>query len=132
MTRQRGQSLVEFALVLPLLLFLLAGGTDLARAYFVGIQVADGARQAALYASENGATYTYAQLKEIAKNNASGGGILGCPAASVSVTAGSSTGSSTLYDQPVTVVCELPMLTPLIPSPVAIRATAKVLIVPGS
>lgn len=119
-------------MVLPLLLFLLAGGTDLARAYFVGIQVADGARQAALYASENGSTYTDAQLTEIAKSNAGGGGILGCPAASVFVTAGSSTGGSVPYDQPVTVVCELPMLTPLIPSPVAIRATAEVLIVPGA
>ena len=53
----RGQSLVEFALVAPILLLLLAGGADLARAYFVGIQVSDGAREASLYIARD-APYT--------------------------------------------------------------------------
>lgn len=130
---------MEFALVVPILLLLMAGGTDLARAYFVGIQVADGARQAALFASEYGSTYTSGQLTTIAESNAGSGGFLGCPSTHIGVSfgtgtgeTGSSTGSSKPYYQPVTVICNLPMLTPLIPSPVAIRATAEVLIVPSS
>lgn len=135
---RRGQSLVEFALVVPVLLLLLAGGADLARAYFVGIQVADGARQAALYASNSGGSYTSAELTQIAADNAGAGSLLGCPANGVTVTFGSTTGnapplsSTKLYRQPVTVVCELPLLTPLLPSPVAIRATAEVLVVPAN
>jgi Flp pilus assembly protein TadG len=50
----RGQSLVEFALVAPLLLLLLAGGTDLARAFFIGVDVTNGLREGALFAGQHG------------------------------------------------------------------------------
>ena len=139
--RSRGQSLVEFALVAPILLLLLSGGADLARAYFVGIQIADGARQAALYASDNppvsGASpsgYTPAELESIAKNNAgSTAGLLGCPSADITVTVGSITaGSSGSFYQPISVSCALPLLTPLLPSPVHIASKAEALIVPAS
>ena len=42
-----GQSLVELALSLPLLVFLLIGGTDLARAYALQIAAQNGARAGA-------------------------------------------------------------------------------------
>ncbi len=48
-SRARGQSLVEFAIILPVLLILVAGGVDLARAYFVGIEMTNAAREASLY-----------------------------------------------------------------------------------
>lgn len=117
-----------------MLLLLLSGGADLARAYFVGIQVADGARQAALYASNNSETYTSSELTQIAVSNAGAGGFVGCPTNGVTVTFGSTTGNSgsTNSIQPVTVVCELPMLTPFLPSPISIRATAEVYIVPSA
>ncbi|HVC38613.1 MAG TPA: TadE/TadG family type IV pilus assembly protein [Candidatus Dormibacteraeota bacterium] len=142
--RPRGQSLVEFALVLPLLLLLFSGGADLARAYFVGIQVADGARQAAVYASGNAPTldpsgsgylagtgYTAAQLQTIAENNA-GAGPLNCPTSGLTVTSSPSspTPGGAPYYETVTVSCRLPLLTPLLPSPVTIGSTAQVLVVP--
>ncbi len=136
----RGQSLVEFALVVPILLLLLSGGADLARAYFVGIQIADGARQAGLYASDNppvttvsASGYTTADLQAIAESNAgSGTGLLGCPSADVTVTVGATIayGSSGSYYQPITVSCALPLLTPLLPSPVDIGSKVEVLVVP--
>lgn len=139
MSKARGQSLVEFALVVPILFILVAGVADLARAYFVGIQVADGARQAALYASGNATAYTSQQLTQIAEDNAGAGSFLGCPVSQMSVTFGSTSGNSPAlsgtnlyYRQPVTVVCKLPLLVPVLPSTVAIRATAQVYLVPAT
>jgi Flp pilus assembly protein TadG len=43
----RGQSIVELALALPILVFLLIGGSDLARAFAVQIAVQNGARAGA-------------------------------------------------------------------------------------
>lgn len=138
-----GQSLVEFALVFPLLLLLIGGGGDLARVYFVGIEITDGARQAALYASDNapvlqapplsgyvpGTGYTTAQLTSIAQGNA-GSGVLDCPAGKVSVTATVPPATSSGFTQTITVVCSLPMLTPFLPTTVPIRTTVNVFVVP--
>lgn len=52
--RLRGQSLVEFALVAPLLLLLLAGGTDLARSFYIGVDVTNSLREGALFAGKHG------------------------------------------------------------------------------
>ena len=46
-TEELGQSLVEFALLLPILAFLMLGGTDLARAYAIQLAVQNGARAGA-------------------------------------------------------------------------------------
>lgn len=46
---RRGQSLVEFALVLPLLLLLLLGAIDLGRAFNSSISITNAAREGALY-----------------------------------------------------------------------------------
>jgi len=132
--RQRGQSLVEFAIVVPILLLLISGGADLTRAFFVGIQISDASRQAALYAANNPDSYNQPALQTIANENA-GGGPLVCPSGQLHVTLGapysdSSTAPDGAFYQPVTVVCDLPMLTPGIPSPVTIRASATALILP--
>jgi Flp pilus assembly protein TadG len=56
--RQRGQSLVEFALVLPALLVLVLGAVDYGRLYFDYISVTNAARAAAAYASSSAESAT--------------------------------------------------------------------------
>lgn len=126
--------------MLPVLLFLIAGGADLTRSFFVGIQIADAARQAALYAANNAGTYDQAQLQTVAVNNA-GSGPLVCPTGDLRVTLGATYSDGALpsdplltqqpYFQPVVVTCSLPLLTPLLPSPVTIRTTATALVLPA-
>lgn len=141
--RQRGQSLVEFALVVPIILLLVAGGVDLARAFFIGIQMTDGARQAALFASENPTTYSSAELTSIAENNAGQGSVLGCPSVSVTFVNAHSSSSDPanqgdavtgvpMYAQPVTVTCKMPLFIPLLAPEATIQATSEVEIVPPS
>ncbi|MGB6836982.1 MAG: TadE family protein [Dehalococcoidia bacterium] len=48
---QRGQSLVEFALLLPLLLIIMLGVLDFGRVYFAYVSVTNAARNGAHYAS---------------------------------------------------------------------------------
>ena len=48
---ERGQSLLEFALVLPVLLIVLAGVLDLGRLYFAYVAVTDAAGEGAAYAA---------------------------------------------------------------------------------
>ncbi|MGB6771416.1 MAG: TadE/TadG family type IV pilus assembly protein [Candidatus Dormiibacterota bacterium] len=123
-----GQSLVEFALVLPVLLVLVAGGADLARSYFVGIEVADGARQAVLFAADNAYTYTPSELQSIASSNATGG-LLGCPSSDLTVTVPAAatygTASNDFYTQNITVTCSLPLITFFIHGPAIIRAKSQ-------
>lgn len=49
---RHGQSLVEFALILPLLLLLTLGIVDTARLFTATVALSNGVREAALYASE--------------------------------------------------------------------------------
>ncbi|MCX8067462.1 MAG: pilus assembly protein [Anaerolineae bacterium] len=49
--KQRGQSLVEFALVLPLLILLLGGVLELGRLFFAYVAITDAAAEGATYAS---------------------------------------------------------------------------------
>ena len=51
--REKGQSLVEFALILPLLLILLAGVIDVARLYYVYVVLTDAASEGVAYAAIN-------------------------------------------------------------------------------
>ncbi len=59
--KQRGQSLVEFALVLPLLILLLGGVLELGRAFFAYVAVTDAAAEGATYAS----IYPASSIQEI-------------------------------------------------------------------
>ncbi|OQY16909.1 MAG: hypothetical protein B6I35_15300 [Anaerolineaceae bacterium 4572_32.2] len=49
--KERGQSMLEFALVLPVLLIILAGVLDLGRLYFAYVAVTDAAGEGASYAA---------------------------------------------------------------------------------
>lgn len=51
--RSRGQSMVEFALVLPLFLFVLAMTADFGRLFYSYVAVANGAKEGAMYGSRN-------------------------------------------------------------------------------
>lgn len=123
--------------MLPILLVLLAGGADLARAFFVGIQIADAARQAALYAANN-PNYTSTELATVAEENA-GAGPLTCPVNDLSVPPQPRYTDTTLesgglspapFYQPVVVTCALPMLTPFLPPSITIKTTATALVLP--
>ena len=49
----RGQSLVEFALVLPILLLLLGGAIDLGRLFYAQVSISNAAKEGAFYGSTN-------------------------------------------------------------------------------
>lgn len=67
---QRGQSVVELALLMPLMVFTLLGGSDLARAYAVQIAVQNGARAGAeAYAIDSTPTVAEAQAAAVAEMN---------------------------------------------------------------
>jgi Flp pilus assembly protein TadG len=53
---ERGQALVETALVLPILIVVLLGGAELARVAFAAIEVANAARAGVAYGAQNTAT----------------------------------------------------------------------------
>lgn len=55
--RQRGQSLVELALVLPILLVLLAAALDLGRVFYATVSLNNAAREGALQAAETPGSY---------------------------------------------------------------------------
>jgi Flp pilus assembly protein TadG len=49
--RSRGQSLVEFGIIVPVLLLLVLGAIDFGRVYFAYVSVTNGARNGAQYAA---------------------------------------------------------------------------------
>jgi Flp pilus assembly protein TadG len=66
----RGQSMVELGLLAPLLVFILLGGADLARAYAVQLAVQNGARAGAeAYAISATPTAALAQAAAVAEMN---------------------------------------------------------------
>jgi Flp pilus assembly protein TadG len=79
--RERGQSLLEFALVLPALLILLMGLLDLGRLYFVMVTLEDMAGEGATYAAIHPA-----DVDEIRARAADGSqGVIGVDPSMVSV-----------------------------------------------
>lgn len=75
--RQRGQSLVEMALVLPLLLLILLGIVDLGRVFNAYIVITNASREGALYGSFNPPKDSAAvtDIKNRVLREASGSGI---------------------------------------------------------
>jgi len=58
---ESGASLVELALILPLLIAMLFGVIDLGKMYFLSMEVANAAEAAAVYGSKNPTQTTYMQ-----------------------------------------------------------------------
>lgn len=61
--KEHGQSLVEFALALPLLILMLMGLLDFGRAYFVVVMLNDAAAEGAIYAGANPTDVNGIQLR---------------------------------------------------------------------
>lgn len=127
--------------MLPILLLLVAGGGDLARAYFLGVELQDGVRSAALYAASNPgsppSSGTLDQLVAAAVTPSSSNPIsafLGCASLTVAppVTTASGFTPSATYET-VSATCQMSLLTPILPfHSSTIAASAQALIVPAS
>ena len=66
--RGRGQSLIEFALLLPVLLLLVAGAIDLGRAFYSQITITNAAREGALEASVSPTSFAAGQPCDATSN----------------------------------------------------------------
>lgn len=112
---------MELALVVPILMLLLAGGADLARVYFAGVEVQNGARDAALYMTHNPgtgspATFGTPQLTKIVQSGYQGS-LLACPTGSITITPSAQTPGPVngTYVQSVAVNCRMAMVVPGLP-----------------
>lgn len=126
--RQRGQSLVEVALAMPLLLLIMAGLLDLGRAYFTFVSISDAAEEGAAYA----AFYPddHSLIRERAAQASSG--LIDLDTSMVSVAGGTTSGSPIT----VTVTFDLELLTPIFrefvdDNTLTMRATAVQAIIIG-
>lgn len=129
---QRGQSLVEFALILPLLILLLGGVLELGRLFFAYVAVTDAAAEGAIYASVR----PNSSVEEItirAQQAAQGLGMAQLQPSMVqvqrpSLTAGAPITVTITY--PFTLVT--PLLSDLVPGrTISLRATAVGVIIGG-
>ena len=155
----RGQSLVEFALAFPLLLLLVVGGSDLARAYFIGIEVSEAARASVMYIARSGpfntpGSYSTALLPPTGSctgtacssypaisigDQSFAGSLITCPLSATtwtfspapdSFTPGTTGGySSDSFEVTASVSCALNMLTPGAGPPVDIKAESSAYVV---
>ena len=121
---QDGQSLAEFALMLPLLVMLAFGTVDFGRAMYAYVSVSSAAQAGAEYASRNlGATQ---QSVERAVKNESGSFLATAPLGSVVVTKDALTGGQITMMQ-VTVTYTFTPVTPFpftFSVPISARAAA--------
>jgi Flp pilus assembly protein TadG len=104
---ERGQSLTEMALVLPVLLFVLAGVLDVGRLYYVTVAITDAAAEGASYAAI--APRDMAGIVQRAQS--SSGGLVQIESGRVSVDCPSTAAGSTVT---VTVNYSFTVATPLI------------------
>lgn len=120
---QRGQSLVEFALVLPLLVLLLGGVLELGRLFFAYVAVTDAAAEGATYAS----IYPTSTLQQITERaQAATGGMVQLSTSMIQVNRPSLTAGSPIT---VTVTYPFSLVTPLLSDivpggSIPLRATA--------
>ncbi|TMC72973.1 MAG: hypothetical protein E6J13_04260 [Chloroflexi bacterium] len=92
---QAGQSLIEIALALPILLILLLGLVDGARAYYYAGIVASGAREGVVFAARNGSA-TIAQVTQ-RTCDATGLTSFGTSCPGLTVTCDSTNGDATVH-----------------------------------
>lgn len=125
--RKSGQSLVEFALLLPILLLILAGLLDLARGYYVYVALTDAAAEGAAYAAIHPSDFSEVVARV---QDASGGGVqidpdginMDCP----TVSAGQPVTVSVRYTYTVVT----PLLNSLAPDgQIALRSSATEVII---
>lgn len=106
---QLGQSMAEFALLLPLLLTLVLGTLDLGRSFYTYISLTNAAREAARYGALHN---TAASSAHVQKEFTSGGSdISGCTNGSLTF---SSSGSGRGNPYTVDVSCQFALVTPFV------------------
>ncbi len=105
--RTRGQSLVEFALLFPILIMLLLGIADLGRAYYALVALNDAAEEGAMYAAMDPGNLTEIQNRAVHATS----GLITLEADKVSRTPGS--GFTAGAPVTVTVAYDFTVYTPL-------------------
>lgn len=65
---EKGQAMVEMALVLPILILIVFGITEFGRIFSAKLIVTNASREGARYASVNGNTVTDTQITDVVKN----------------------------------------------------------------
>jgi PKD repeat protein len=130
-SRSRGQSLVELALVLPILLLLVAGALDLGRVFFASVTITNAAREGAMQAAKTPADTAAIQTR--AQFEAQNSGVTIAPTditASCSLTGcPRQAGSTVTVDVTGTFSLITPLLAPLFGGqsiPFSSSATAQV------
>lgn len=108
--KSRGQSMVEFAVLLPTLVIILALAADFGRALTAYIAISSAAREGAAYGMQSGETD---QIEAIAKNDIGSGGSIWGTTVGVTSSVGPEAGSP--YEQVVVTVSY--SFTPIIPVP---------------
>ncbi len=100
----RGQSMVELALLLPLLVFVLIGGADLARAYATQLAVQNAARAGAeAYAITSTPTIGLAQAAAVGEMNRTP--TVQATNSNVAVSEGQADGSTCIHPPPPAAPC---------------------------
>ena len=101
---ERGQSMVELALLLPLLVFVLIGGADLARAYAIQLAVQNAARAGAeAYAITSAPTIGLAQAAAVGEMNRTP--TVQATNSNVAVSEGQADGSTCVHPPPAATPC---------------------------
>lgn len=83
--KEKGQSLTEVALVLPVVLLILAGVLDLGRLYYVTVALTDAAGEGATYAAISPPTSPEVEAEIKARTQAASGGMVQIEADEVAV-----------------------------------------------
>jgi len=114
----RGQSLIEFALVLPLLILILLGILDLGRAFSAYIVITNAARDGAYYGTMHAAETSAIKQRVLTEANGSG---ITITAANVSVSTTGAVGTPIR----VTVTHDFALLTSFLPGVTSVHMTSK-------
>ena len=114
----RGQSLVEFALVLPLLILILLGILDLGRAFSAYIVITNAARDGAYYGTMHPTETSAIIQRVLTEANGSGTSVT---AADVSVSTTGAVGTPIR----VTVTHDFALLTSFLPGLTSLHLTSK-------
>jgi len=120
---KKGQSLVEFALLLPVLLIILLGLLDLGRAYYILVTLKDMASEGASYAAMHPADVW--EIRQRASDG--GGGLVTVVSSTISVEAGATTVTVTV---PYSYNVLTPFINGLFPDgfvPLRARASQRIL-----
>jgi len=124
---ERGQSAVEFALLLPVLMLILFGVVDLGRVFFAAITIANAARAGVRYATQHPSDPNGAIA--VANAEAQGQGIVLTDPTVSSVTVSCPQGCGSNLPVQVTVTYNVALIMGFVlPSPVSLSSSVQMLV----